>query len=90
MHTGFFLVREEEEVRTCEGKQHGDSKVRAEGGGGSAPGARAEIPLQAVVRTMVQQLCPCSPWGSTGDAEIHRQPMGEVPLPEWVDVWRRL
>ncbi|TRZ14581.1 hypothetical protein HGM15179_012527 [Zosterops borbonicus] len=25
---------------------------------------------------MVKQLCPCSLWGSTGDAEIHPQPVG--------------
>ncbi|KAF4799550.1 hypothetical protein TURU_053884 [Turdus rufiventris] len=70
------------------GKQHGDTKVSAEGGTGGAPGARAEIPLQTVVMTMVKQLCPCSPWdpwgiqrsthrpwGSMGDAEIHPQPV---------------
>ncbi|XP_068874202.1 uncharacterized protein [Aphelocoma coerulescens] len=52
----WILVREEEEVRTCEGKQHGATKVREKGGG-------AEMLLQAVVRTVVQQLCPCSPRG---------------------------
>ena len=35
--------REEGEMRTCEGKYYGDSKVTVEG---DVPGARAEIPLQ--------------------------------------------
>ena len=43
---------------------------------GPAPGARAEIPLWVVVQPTVKQLCPCSPWGSMGDAEIHPQPVG--------------
>ncbi|XP_077027357.1 uncharacterized protein LOC143691968 [Agelaius phoeniceus] len=59
-------ARQDEEVRAREIKQHGDTKVSGEGGGGSAPGIGAEIPLQAVVKTMVKQLCPCSPW-------VHRE-----------------
>lgn len=38
-----------------------DIKAREEEGGGGAPDARAEIPLQPVVKTVVRQLCPCSP-----------------------------
>lgn len=53
------------------------------GGGGGAPGARAEIPLQAGVRTMVQQLSPHEdPWGC-------KDPMQSVekPLLARVDAW---
>ncbi|KAF4790118.1 hypothetical protein TURU_144238 [Turdus rufiventris] len=35
-----------------------------EKGGGGAPDIGAEIPLQAMMQTMVKQLCPCSPWRS--------------------------
>ncbi|TRZ11410.1 hypothetical protein HGM15179_015719 [Zosterops borbonicus] len=101
-HRFLLLIREEEEVKTCEGKQYGNTKVSGEERGG-VPGGGAKIPLQAMMKTMVKQLCPCSPWGSMGDAEIHPQPMGihegcrdpptalgEVPKPEWMDAWRRL
>lgn len=33
---------------------------------------------------------PCSPWSSMGYAEIHVQPMWEVPTSGQMDVWRRL
>lgn len=45
-------------VRICESTSPADSQV-SEGGAGDAPDSRAEIPLQALVKTMVQ-LCPCS------------------------------
>ncbi|GAB0201689.1 hypothetical protein GRJ2_002634500 [Grus japonensis] len=44
---------EREDVRNS-----ADTKVSAEGGGGGAPGAGAEIPLQPVVKTMVKQAVP--------------------------------
>ncbi|RMC17940.1 hypothetical protein DUI87_05609 [Hirundo rustica rustica] len=79
------------------GKQHGNTKVSGEGGGGGAPGARDKIPLQAVVMTMVKQVVPLQPMRIHRDAEIHLQPMrihrdaeihlqpvGEVPMPKWV------
>ena len=47
---------------TCEEKQHGNTRVSEEGEAGGVPGAGAKVPLQAVVQTMVKQLCPCSPW----------------------------
>ena len=49
-------------VRICERNNSADTKVSEEGGGGGAPGARAEIPLQPVVKTMVRQVVPCSQW----------------------------
>ena len=33
-----------------------DTKLREEGGGGGAPGARAEIPLQSLEETMAEQV----------------------------------
>lgn len=36
------------------------TKVSAEAGVGGAPGTRAEVALQPVVRIMGRQLCPCS------------------------------
>ncbi|GAB0183220.1 hypothetical protein GRJ2_000787300 [Grus japonensis] len=54
----FCSRREErEDVRNS-----ADTKVSAEGGGGGAPDTRAEIPLQPMVKTMVRQAVPCSPW----------------------------
>jgi len=41
-------------VRICKGNNSADTKVAEEGGGGSASGARAEIPLQPVEKTMVK------------------------------------
>ena len=48
-------------MRRCERDNSADTKVREEGGGGGAPGARAEIPLQPVVKTMVRQAVPLQP-----------------------------
>ncbi|GAB0175773.1 acid sphingomyelinase-like phosphodiesterase 3b [Grus japonensis] len=45
----------------CERNNSADTKVSAEGGGGDAPGTRAEIPLQPVVKTMVRQAVPLQP-----------------------------
>ncbi|GAB0186006.1 mitochondrial enolase superfamily member 1 [Grus japonensis] len=39
-------------MRTCERNNSADTKVSEEGGGGGAPGTRAEIPLQPVEKTM--------------------------------------
>ncbi|KAK4810890.1 hypothetical protein QYF61_013298 [Mycteria americana] len=45
-------------MRKCERNSYADTKVNEEGGGGGAPGARAEIPLQPMVKTMVTQIVP--------------------------------
>ncbi|GAB0208947.1 secretory carrier-associated membrane protein 1 [Grus japonensis] len=50
-------------------------------GGQGAPGTRAEIPLQAVEKTMVRQAVPLQPMEVNGGADIHLQPM-EDPMPE--------
>ena len=44
----------EREVKRCERNNSADTKVSEEGGGGSGPGAGAEIPLQPMVKTMVR------------------------------------
>ncbi|TRZ23228.1 hypothetical protein HGM15179_003929 [Zosterops borbonicus] len=57
---------EKSEVRVSEKNSSADTKVSGEGGGGGAPGARAEVPLQPLVQTRVRQLSlqPMeSPWG---------------------------
>ncbi|GAB0180141.1 hypothetical protein GRJ2_000479400 [Grus japonensis] len=66
-----------------------DTKVSADGGGGGAPGARAEIPLQPVEKTMVRQAVPLQPMEDDDGADIHLQPV-EDPTPEQVDARRRL
>lgn len=76
--TTFLLVREEEEVRSGEGKQHDSTKVNRKRRGGSAP-------LQAVVGTMVKQDAPLQLMRSTENTEIHSQPVREVHTPEQVD-----
>ncbi|GAB0183577.1 E3 ubiquitin-protein ligase MARCHF3 [Grus japonensis] len=62
-------------VRRCERNNSADAKVNGEGGGGGAPGARVEIPLQ--------------PMEVHGGADIHLQPMQD-PMLEQVDAQRRL
>ncbi|GAB0181411.1 hypothetical protein GRJ2_000606400 [Grus japonensis] len=60
-----------------------DTKASEEGGGGGAPGARAEIPLQPLEKTMVRQAVPLQPMKVHGRADIHLQPM-EDPVLEQV------
>ncbi|KAK4833071.1 hypothetical protein QYF61_027733, partial [Mycteria americana] len=59
----------------------GDTKASEEGGGGGAPGTRAEIPLQPVLKTMVRQAVSLQPMEVNGGADIHLQPV-ENPTPE--------
>ena len=66
-----------------------DTKVSEEGGGGGAPGARAEIPLQPVVKTMVRQAVPLQAMEVNDGADVHLQPM-EDPTLEQVDARQRL
>jgi len=66
-----------------------DTKVTEEGGGGCAPGAGAEIPLQPVEQTTVGQACVSAPLEVHGRADLHLQP-GEDPMLEQVDARRRL
>ena len=61
------------------------ARGREEGGGGGAPGAGAEIPLQPVVKTMVKQAVPLQPVKVDGGADIHLQPT-EDPTPEQMDM----
>ncbi|KAK4832478.1 hypothetical protein QYF61_023525 [Mycteria americana] len=61
-----------------------DTKVSEEGGGGGAPGARAEIPLQPMVKPMVRQAVPLQSMEVNGGADLHLQPT-EDPTPEQVE-----
>ena len=70
-------------MRKCERNNSADTKVSEEGGGGGAPGARAEIPLQPMGKTMVRQAVPLHPW-IPARADIYLQPM-EDPTPEHTD-----
>ena len=76
-------------MRLCESNNSADTKAREEGGGGGAPGAGAEIPLQPMVKTMVRQAVPLQPMEVHGGADIHLQPM-EDPTPEQMGAQRRL
>ena len=82
-------MQRERGVRRCERNNSADTKVSEEGGGGGAPGAGAEIPLQPVVKTMVRQAVPLQPMEVHGGADIHLQPV-EDPTPEQVDAQRTL
>ena len=82
-------LQPERGVRRCERNNSADTKVSEEGGGGGAPGATAEIPLQPVVKSMVRQAVPLQPMEVHGGADIHLQPM-EDPTLEQVDARRRL
>ncbi|KAM9630146.1 uncharacterized protein ACIBXB_016689 isoform 1-T2 [Morphnus guianensis] len=76
-------------VRTCKRNNPADTKVSEEGGGGDAPGAGAETPLQPLVKTVVRQAVPLQPTEVHGGADIHLQP-GEDPTLEQVGARRRL
>ncbi|GAB0188514.1 acid sphingomyelinase-like phosphodiesterase 3b [Grus japonensis] len=56
-----WQLQPERGVRICERNSSADTKVSAEGGAGGAPGARAEIPLQPVEKTMMSQAVPLQP-----------------------------
>ena len=78
-----------ERVRTCERNNPADPQVSEEGGGGDAPGAGAEIPLQPVGKTVVRQAVPLQSMEVCSGADTHLQPM-EDPTPEHVGAQRRL
>ncbi|PKU46219.1 hypothetical protein llap_3443 [Limosa lapponica baueri] len=69
-----------------------------EGGGGGAPGARAEIPLQPVEKTMVKQALPLQPVEDTmpeqvvvpkGSCDPIESPCWSKLLAGSVDPWRQ-
>ena len=76
-------------MRRCERNNSADPQVSAEGGGGGAPGAGAEIPLQPMGKTMVRQAVPLQPREVHSGADLHLQP-GEDPTLEQGDARRRL
>ena len=77
-------------MRICERSNPADTKLSEEGGGGGAPGAGAEIPLQPVVgKTMVRQVVPLQSMVVRRGADLHLQP-GKDPTPEQADAQRRL
>jgi len=51
-----------------------DTKA-SEGGGGGAPGTRAEVPLQPMMKTTVRQFVPLKPMEGHGGVDIHLQPV---------------
>ena len=73
----------EREVRICERNTPAGTKVSEKGGGGGAPGTRADIPVQPLVKTMVRQAVPLQPREVSGGADTHLHPM-EDPTPEQV------
>ena len=75
----------EKGVKTCKRNNPADTKVSAEGGEEGAPGARAEVPLQPVVKTMVRRAVPLQSMEVHGGADLHLQP-AEDPTPEQGDV----
>jgi len=76
-------------VRACDRNNSADTKVSKIGRGEGAPGARAEIPLQPVEKTMVKQAVPLQPMEVHGGTNIHLHPV-EDPVAQQVDAQRRL
>jgi len=75
-------------------KETADTEV-GEGGGGGAPGTRAEICLQTIMKTVVKQVVPLQPMEVHSGADIHpaahRGPHvreGGCALKEAVTPWR--
>jgi len=58
-------------VRKCERSSLVDSKVSEAGGEEGAPGTRAEIPTQPMVKTRVTQVVPLRPMEVPGGTDIH-------------------
>jgi len=71
-------------VRLCERNNSADTRVSEEGEGGGAPGARAEIHLQPVEKTMVRQAVPLQPMEGHNGGDVCLHPV-EDPTPEQVD-----
>jgi len=76
-------------VRKCERNNSADTQVSKEGGGGGGPGARAEIPLQPVMKTMLRQAVPLQAMKVHGGEDIYLQPE-EEPTLEQEDARSRL
>jgi len=66
-------------VRLCERNNSADTKARERRRGGGAPGARAEIPLQPVEKTMVRQAVTLQSMEVHGGADLHLQPVEGTP-----------
>jgi len=65
-------LKHEKRMRICERNSSADTKVSAEGGGGGARDARADIfPLQPVEQTMVRQAVSLQPMEFHGGADLH-------------------
>jgi len=58
-------------VRIYERNSSADAKVNEEGGGGGAPGAGAEVPLQLMEKTMVRQAVHLQPMEVHSRADLH-------------------
>lgn len=71
-----------EERRIWERNNSADTKVSAEGGGGRAPGARAEIPLHPMVKTIVMSDCPPAAHGGPRGCRDPLAAHGGDPVPE--------
>lgn len=75
--------------RTCESDSTVDTKINTERGPGGAPGARDEILLHSMVKTMVRKAVPLQPMEVHTAANMNL-PCVEDPMLEEVDVQRRL
>ncbi|GAB0186109.1 hypothetical protein GRJ2_001076200 [Grus japonensis] len=70
-----------------------DTKVNAEGGAGGAPSARAEIPLQPMEKTMVEQISTFSPWRTPHRSRWRHLKEAVTPweahagTSSWQDLW---
>jgi len=65
------IAARRKKVKKCERHNPADTKVRKEGGGEGSPGAREEILLQPVMKTVVMQVVPLQPMEEHGGVDIH-------------------
>lgn len=79
----------------CKKNNYTDTKVSKRGMGGSAPGDGAEIPLQPLEKTMLEQVVPLQPREIHSGADIHpvthgrlQAKAGRCALKETVTLWR--
>jgi len=71
-------------MRPRERNNSADTNVSEEGGGGGAPGTRAEIPLQLMMKTIVRQAVPLQFMEVQGGADIQLQSMEDPHRSRWM------
>ena len=71
-------------MRLCDRNSSADTKVSKERGGGGAPDAGAEIPLQLMMKDLDEAVCPPAAHGGPWWSRYPPMARGRDPKPEQV------